>query len=84
MNERGPTGLHTPAALASLAELLANPAGVPGQAINLASPLVASGISQNIPMQKLKSVQQNQSTEQKSEDQETIALKAKVINKLDT
>ena len=30
MNERGPTGTHTPAALASLAELLSNPSVVPG------------------------------------------------------
>ena len=88
MNERGPTGLHTPAALASLAELLANPAGVSGsQVTNLASPLSGSGIPQSIPMQTLncaqhvlKSVQHNQSTEQKSEDQATTARKAKVIH----
>ena len=73
MNERGPTGCATPAALASLAELLANPiAHVPsGQASNIATPSGSGEAGQKIPMQTLKRVQH-------SHKQETLSLKAKV------
>ena len=79
MNERGPTGCATPAALASLAELLANPIGhaPSGQTTSIATPSGSSGAGQQIPMQTLKRVQQHSHTQQESE-QETLSLKAKV------
>ena len=73
MNERGPTGIHTPAALASLAELLANPAGVPGsQPTNIASNLDLNAISGGISVQKLNINETNNSLERKYENKSEV------------
>ena len=77
MNERGPTGLHTPAALASLAELLTNPPTVPtGQ---LTSALGTAGISipENASIEKI-SPDLDHAMELKPCDNQVNELKAKV------
>ena len=81
MNERGPTGIHTPAALASLAELLANPAGVPvvpvGQPTNIASNVDVNAISGGISVQKNNIDESKPSLERKYENKSEVQ-KAKV------
>ena len=78
MNERGPTGLHTPAALASLAELLTNPPTVPpGQSPCLASALGTTPIPECISMEKTTS-DIDSPVEQKSCDHQVQEQKAKV------
>ena len=81
MNERGPTGIHTPAALASLAELLANPAGVPvvpvGQPTNISSNLDVNAISGGISVQKDNVSESKPSLERKYENKSEVQ-KAKV------
>ena len=80
MNERGPTGIHTPAALASLAELLTNPPTVPvGQSSCLTSALGAAGITipESTSMEKTTSDLES-SMEQKSCDDQIHEQKAKV------
>ena len=80
MNERGPTGLHTPAALASLAELLTNPPTAPvGQSSCLTSALGAAGITipESTSMEKTTS-DLDSSMEQKSCDDQVLEQKAKV------
>ena len=78
MNERGPTGMHTPAALASLAELLANPAAVPGsQQTNLDSCLGTVAITENVPQDKDDRTELRP-VDQKSEARQVEAEKAKV------
>ena len=77
MNERGPTGLHTPAALASLAELLTNPPTVP--AGQLTSALGTAGISipENASTEKI-SPDLDHAMELKPCDNQVNELKAKV------
>ena len=80
MNERGPTGLHTPAALASLAELLTNPpTGPVGQSSCLTSALGAAGITipESTSLEKTTSDLES-SMEQKSSDDQVHEQKAKV------
>ena len=77
MNERGPTGLHTPAALASLAELLTNP---PQVSAGLTPALVSAAIPipENASIEKTSSDDVDHAMEQKPCDNQVKEQKAKV------
>ena len=82
INERGPTGIHTPAALASLAELLANPQGVLNEGertkpTNIPSSLDVNAISEGISLTKNDTNEPKMSLEWKYENKSEVQ-KAKV------